>query len=238
MTRTEAARQLGISRTRLAAIERDGATNPERDERGVPHYSESEVVRLRQVLGAASHGSRSKRAGAKKRAIARPSTKPVTVASDATRALIDKAEQLEAAARVATAEHRLAELRGVIEERDRELADLRAYRAQREALDVQVQTTLAWRSQRISAILAPHVEALRIAGFDEHAIAYAIAAAQALLTAQPDESLAGSVYPAHLAHTAIADALRIDRPAPLVMVSTVPGPTGPYVHSRPVGPGD
>ncbi|MCX5742211.1 MAG: hypothetical protein NT062_06920 [Proteobacteria bacterium] len=49
-TRAELARKLGVARTVLADLERDGVVNVERDDRGVPRYSESEVIRVGELI--------------------------------------------------------------------------------------------------------------------------------------------------------------------------------------------
>lgn len=49
-SRSAAARQLGVTRDRLAGWERDGLAHVERDERGQPSYSDAEIGRLAAAL--------------------------------------------------------------------------------------------------------------------------------------------------------------------------------------------
>lgn len=50
MTRSEAARRIGITRAQLAALEREGLAHVERGERDVPEYAVTEVERLADLL--------------------------------------------------------------------------------------------------------------------------------------------------------------------------------------------
>jgi len=50
VTRAEAARLLGLSRARLADLERNGTVTVGRDARGVPRYTEEEVARISALL--------------------------------------------------------------------------------------------------------------------------------------------------------------------------------------------
>lgn len=50
MTRAQVARQLGLARTVLADLEREGIVQVERDDRGVPKYSEADVNRVAELV--------------------------------------------------------------------------------------------------------------------------------------------------------------------------------------------
>lgn len=158
--------------------------------------------------------------------------------SDETLALVDAAEQIETAIRVAEAERRLAVLQGDDELVQQELASLRAREADRNAADSAERQRQLWRHMRIGDVLAGQHANLVSAGFEAALIAYAMFVAGAVLDAQPDPVLAGSSYPAWLAQRVLADVLRIDPPATLAVTELVPTARGMVEVWRPLAPGD
>lgn len=243
MTRAEAARALGVSRARLAAAERDGVANPDVDDRRVPDYGEAEVSRLRDLLAheraedARRRPPRRRGGASKSLAPSAPAAPRLTVGSEATRELVDRAEQLETAARVAEAERKLAVLRGEDAARLREVDELRlALAARAEAERAQAHREHS-KQLRIAEILAWHHRQLVEAGFDEASIGYALSVAGAVLSAQHESALCG-VYPYWLSHRVLCDAIGAIASEPPWVPILVPTEFGLVEGWRPLQPGD
>ena len=229
MTRTEAARTLGVSRARLAALEREGSAHPERDDRGAPRYDEVEVERLRELIGTQPQTRRPKRVQKQL-----SGTPPPDQRSPRALELAAAVDEAETEARLVEAKRRLDKATGEAEQRERDRAELEA----RRTADAAAQQRAAWRTARIAAILVAQRDALAEAGWDLASVAGALSLAEALLNGFADAVLAGAAYPSWCASLLIAAALGVRVPdAPMVAI-VQQSSYGPVEVWRSIQPGD